>query len=52
MSESIHRLKPGDIGVIASMSDSLIVGVEMIAIIFELVMEHRGIVSIIDDQEI
>ena len=50
--ESVHRLRPGDIDVIAAMGDSLTVGVGMTSTnILDLLTENRGLVAYIGGQE-
>lgn len=40
---SVHRLRPGDIDVIAAMGDSLIAGVGLFASnVFHILVENRG----------
>ncbi|XP_071876921.1 phospholipase B1, membrane-associated-like isoform X1 [Bombus fervidus] len=49
--ESVHRLKPGDIDVIAAMGDSLTIGAGVTSIYtFEVNIENRGIVGSIGGQ--
>ncbi|CAD1473038.1 unnamed protein product [Heterotrigona itama] len=49
--ESVHRLRPGDIDVIAAMGDSLIAGFGMTSVnILDLAVENRGIVATIGGQ--
>ncbi|XP_043526156.1 phospholipase B1, membrane-associated-like isoform X2 [Frieseomelitta varia] len=50
--ESVHRLRPGDIDVIAAMGDSIVVGLGLTSInFFDLMVENRGIVANIGGQE-
>ncbi|KOX78399.1 Phospholipase B1, membrane-associated [Melipona quadrifasciata] len=50
--KSVHRLRPGDVDVIASMGDSITVGLGLTSIsILDLMMENRGIVAHIGGQE-
>ena len=49
--ESVHRLRPGDIDVIAAIGDSIIVGLGLTATnILDLMVENRGIVANIGGQ--
>ncbi|KAK1118668.1 hypothetical protein K0M31_014972 [Melipona bicolor] len=50
--ESVHRLRPGDIDVIATMGDSITAGLGLTSINFlDLLVENRGIAGSIGGQE-